>query len=107
MIKLSDHELLLIESHRLTEFDAPMPRSRDGVLIHYLDTHIPHSFGAMTLLAPEGRTLLQVIVTGGNDEQVLDAVFYEGNSIDVAGYHITVNQANLDSDLVSISQIPD
>ena len=107
MLKLSEHELLLIESHRLTEFDAPMNRSRDGVLIQYVDTHIPHGQGAMTILAPKGRTLLQVSMPGGNQEQVLDAVFYEGNSIDIAGYHITVNQANEDSDLVSISKIPD
>lgn len=107
MLKLSEHELLLIESHRLTEFDAPMVRSRDGVLIQYLDTTIPHGYGAMTILAPKGRTLLEVTTNGGNTEQVLDAVFYEGNSIDIAGYHITVNQANEDSDLVLISKIPD
>lgn len=107
MLKLSAHELLLIESHRVTEFDAPASRSRDGVLIQYVDTRIPHGKGTMTLIGPKGRTLIQVTRKGGDTQQVLDAVFYEGNVIDIAGYHIAVNEALETSDIVSFSKIID
>ncbi|MEK9536261.1 MAG: hypothetical protein VWZ99_03850 [Aquiluna sp.] len=106
MIPISEHELVLIESHRETAFDFPSTRSMDGVLIHLLDTRIPHGDGAMTVLAPEGRTLIHLSQEGGNQTQVLDAIFYEGNSIRINGVEIRVSQSLDDSDLVSIETIP-
>jgi M6 family metalloprotease-like protein len=107
MIPMNEHQLILIESHRTTKFDFPEVRSLNGVLMHLLDTRIPHGDGAMTLIAPEGRTLIQIEQNGGNRQTLLDGVFYEGNSIDIFGYHITVNESTPTSDIVSISRIPD
>jgi len=105
MLKLSDHELLMIESHRESKFDFPDVRSLNGVLVQYLNTEIPHGQGAMTLIAPKGRTLLEIHQQGGNRTTVIDGVLYEGNSIDIAGYRITVSESLVDSDIVSFSRV--
>jgi M6 family metalloprotease-like protein len=108
MIKLSDHQLLLVESRRKTRFDAEFARSRDGVMVSLVDTTIPHGQGAITLIAPSGRGLVQAQWPGGEtDIPYLDAILYEGNFIDIAGYHIIVNQAKAESDIVSVSRISD
>lgn len=108
MLPLSEKDMIVIESRRRTQFDMKPQRARDGVLVYHVDTSIPHGEGTITLLAPEGRGLVESVMRGGNgDTPALDAILYEGNSIDIAGYHITVNQAKTGSDIVSVSRIPD
>jgi hypothetical protein len=108
MIKLSETELIAVESRRLTKFDHIPQRSTDGVFIYHVDTSIAHGNGALTALAPEGRTLVSNSMgKGGNNATMLDAIFFEGNTIEIAGYKITVNKALASSDIVSISKIPD
>jgi hypothetical protein len=43
----------------------------------------------------------------GGFDTMLDTFLYEGNSLNMAGYNITVNQAYVGSDIVSISKDPD
>jgi M6 family metalloprotease-like protein len=104
IVKLSETSAVVIESRRKTEFDAPrLSRSREGVLVYHVNTKLGHGEGALTVLAPAGRTLISL----QSEQQSfisLDAILYEGNSIDIAGYHITVNRATQSSDIVSISK---
>ena len=105
ILKLSDTSAVVIESRRKTSFDSQVPqRSRDGVFVYHVDTTIAHGEGPLTILAPAGRKLIYT-KTQQQNMVGLDAVLYEGNSIDIAGYHITVNQAKVSSDVVSISKI--
>ena len=107
ILKLSDTSAVVIESRRKTVFDSQVEqRDRDGVFVYHVDTSIGHGEGPLTILAPAGRTLVSSL-TEFQNQTALDAVLYEGNSIDIAGYHITVNQAKQFSDVVSISKIPD
>lgn len=100
MLKISKTKILVIESHRDTEFDVKTNRSKAGAMIYVVDTSLSHGQGAVTLIAPEGRTLYNV----ENDVPQLDAIFYEGNRLDIAGYHITVNQSDDSGETVSISR---
>jgi hypothetical protein len=106
ILKLSETSAVVIESRRRTAFDSQLDqRSRDGVLVYHVNTAIGHGEGPLTILAPAGRTLIATLKGGGQKATALDAVLYEGNSIDIAGYHITVNQAKEFSDVVSVSKI--
>lgn len=106
ILRLSDTSAVVIEARRATEFDLLTQRSRDGVFIYHVDTTLSHGEGPLTILAPKGRTLVELRGSSGMGTGTsLDAVFYEGNSIDIAGYHITVNERKADSDVVSISKI--
>jgi M6 family metalloprotease-like protein len=107
MLRVSESDLIVIESRRETKFDEPIQRSRNGVLIYHVDATLGHGEGALTLLAPKGRTLINVVYQGGQNETILDAMFYEGNTIEVAGHRITVNEALETSDIVSISKVED
>jgi M6 family metalloprotease-like protein len=106
ILKISETSAVVIESRRRTAFDSQLDqRSRDGVLVYHVNTAIGHGEGPLTILAPAGRTLIATLKGGGQKATALDAVLYEGNSIDIAGYHITVNQAKEFSDVVSVSKI--
>jgi ELWxxDGT repeat protein len=60
-----------------------------------------------------GTSLLKIIGPGGSGASISrftvvgDAIFFEGNTIEIAGYKITVNKALRGSDIVSISKILD
>lgn len=107
ILKLSETSAVVIESRRKTEFDAPrLSRSREGVFVYHVNTKLGHGEGPLTVLAPAGRKLINLQA----EQQsfiALDAMLYEGNSIDIAGYHITVNKADAFGDTVSISKISD
>jgi hypothetical protein len=107
MLKLSETELLIVESRRQTKFDHTPIRSQDGVLVYHVDTSIPHGEGAITAIAPAGRTLVSNRMGEGGFDTMLDTFLYEGNSLNMAGYNITVNKAYVGSDIVSISKDPD
>ena len=104
MLKLSETELLVVESRRQTKFDHTPIRSQDGVLVYHVDTSIPHGEGALTPIAPAGRTLISNRMGKGGYDNMLDTFLYEGNSLNIAGYNITVNKAYVGSDIVSISK---
>jgi M6 family metalloprotease-like protein len=109
MVKLSNNTALVIESRRKTDLETQVGnRSRDGVLVYHVDTSIGHGEGPLTLLAPHGRTLVRSQITPGSDAGPnLDAILYEGNSIEIAGYKVTVNEHKEHSDVISISRVPD
>lgn len=69
----------------------------------YVDTSIGLGEGSLTALAPEGRTLINGISARQNIA-TLDAAMYEGNSIDIAGYHITVNEHKVGSALFQLAE---
>jgi hypothetical protein len=109
IVKLSDNTALVIESRRKTDLETQVGnRSRDGVLVYHVDTSIGHGEGPLTLLAPHGRTLVRSQITPGADAGPnLDAILYEGNSVEIAGYKVTVNEHKEHSDVISISRVPD
>ena len=106
MIRLSDTQLLVVESRRNSRFDRIGNRANEGVLVYVVDSTIGNGEGAITAIAPEGRTFIWDQMPGGNGTEMLDAFLYEGNSIEIAGYKIEVNKAYKGSDIVSISKVP-
>ena len=76
------------------------------MIVYHLDTNIGHGEGPMALLAPAGRTLIDGL-SGNLVDPTLDATLYEGNSIEIAGYRIEVNEARATSDVISITKIED
>lgn len=107
MIKLSDSQLLVVESRRYSKFDRIGLRAKEGALVYLVDTRIGHGEGALTVLAPSGRTIIYDNLFAGAGTSMLDAFLYEGNKIEIAGYRIQVNKAYAGSDVVSISKISD
>ncbi|MFM1779350.1 MAG: hypothetical protein RIS51_495 [Actinomycetota bacterium] len=106
MLRLSETELLVVESRRATEFDNVGRRAKEGVMVFHVDTTVGNGEGALTIIAPPGRKLISDILPGGANTTMLDAFLYEGNRIEIAGYLIEVNKSKLQSDIVSISKIP-
>lgn len=107
ILTLSDTTAVVVESRRKSQFDIQSPRrSREGVIVYHLDTNFGHGEGPMTLLAPAGRTLIDGL-SGNLVDPTLDATLYEGNSIEIAGYRIEVNEARSTSDVISITKIED
>ena len=109
LIKLSDTDVVVVESRRTQEaFDHVNPaRSRDGVVVYHVDATLGHGEGALTLLAPQGRGFVESPMPGGEiPSHTLDAVMYEGNYLDIAGYRLEVNEATATGDTVSISRLP-
>jgi hypothetical protein len=105
LIRMSDTQAIAIESRRSTEFDVDKPanRSREGVLVYHIDTSFGNGAGPMTVLAPEGRTLIYIETKVENDFS-LDSILYKGNSISIGGYVITVNESTEFTDTVSITR---
>ena len=106
MVRLSDSELLVVESRRNSKFDRIGNRANEGVLVYIVNSSIGNGEGAITVIAPEGRTFIWDRMPGGNGTEMLDAFLYEGNKIEIAGYKIEVNRAYKSSDIVSISKLP-
>lgn len=102
VIKTGEHTAVVVESRRVTNFDEITTRSRNGVLVYTVDTSVNHGEGSLKLVAPKGRGLIFPFTTGNRIPQ-LDAILYVGNSVDVAGLHITVNKTGA-TDTVSISK---
>jgi len=108
MIPLDERFQIVVESRRLSQFDvaeAFKTRSREGVLIYVVDASKGQGDGTQILIAPSGRGLYKYSIENKYRTQELDAIFYEGNTVDIAGYRITVNEFRPDRDLVSISRI--
>lgn len=107
MFKLSETEMLVVESRRLSEFalnEAEDWRARQGILVYHIDTTLGNGENFMTLLAPEGRKHVYIETPKHGIQANLDAILYEGNSISVAGLKFEVNSATFDHDVVSVSK---
>jgi hypothetical protein len=102
MLRLSDTELIVVESRRYTKFDRLGNRTKEGVLVYYVNSTIGNGEGALTIIAPQGRTVIWDDLFDGAGTEMLDAFLYEGNYIEIAGYRIEVNKAYQGSDIVSI-----
>ncbi len=113
ILKLSDSKALVVESRRDTDFNFKpsnpdiVKRSKSGVFVYLVDTALGNGQGAITALAPEGRTLIYMPMSDNGGTPHLDYVLYEGNSIEAGGYRITVNAATEFSDTVSIEKLAD
>ena len=108
MIPVNERFQIVVESRRLSQFDvaeAFKTRSREGVLIYVVDASKGQGEGTQVLIAPPGRGLYKYSIERYYRTGELDAVFYEGNTVDIAGYRITVNEFTPERDLVSISKI--
>lgn len=108
MLPIDDRFQIVIESRRLSQFDvasAFKTRSRQGVLIYLVDATKGQGEGTQVIIAPAGRGLYKYSIENSSRMDQLDAIFYEGNAVDIAGYRIVVNQFMEDRDVVSVSKI--
>lgn len=104
MLRTSDTTALIVESRREQPFDeGPTSRSRGGVIVYEIDTTLSHGQGALRLVMPEGRGLIYSY-PGAGGEPSLDAVLYQGNSVEHSGFRVTVNEI-AEFDTVSIQRI--
>lgn len=102
VIRVSPTKAVIVESRRDSRFDELTVRSRNGVIVYTVDTSINHGHGPLALVAPKGRGLFTPFRETGGQRQY-DAILYVGNSVEVAGLHITVNKTGA-TDTVSISK---
>ena len=108
MIPIDERFQIVIEGRRLSQFDvssAFKTRSREGVLIYLVDATRGQGEGTQVLIAPPGRGLYMYSIENSWRTDQLDGMFYEGNTVDIAGYRITVNEFRQDRDVVSVSKI--
>lgn len=104
MIRTSESTALIVESRREQPFDeGPLSRSRNGVIVYEIDTTISHGQGALRLILPEGRGMI-FPYPQASGEASLDAVLYQGNSVEHSGFRVLVNQVGA-TDVVSIEKI--
>lgn len=108
MLPVNERFQIVIESRRISQFDvadASKTRSREGVLVYLVDSTKGQGEGTQVLIAPPGRGLYVYAIETSFATDQLDAMFYEGNTVDIAGYRITVNEFTPERDLVSVSRI--
>ena len=103
MIRTSETEAVIIESRREQQWDeGPTSRKRDGVLVTKIDTTVNHGKGALALQVPEGRGLIYSYADSGGVGSI-DATLFLGNSVEVDGLIIEVNETGA-TDVVSITK---
>ena len=108
MIPINERFQIVVESRRISEFDvasASKTRSREGVIVYLVDSTKGQGEGTQIILAPQGRGLYKYSIGNYWRTDQLDAMLYEGYTIDVAGYRITVNEFQIDRDIVSVQKI--
>ena len=101
VIPLGETSAIVMESRRKVGFDSDMPKSSEGLLVYKVDTSKQDHMGPIQVLSnhpnPMGNT-----IWGGN--MFKDAALKQGESLEVAGYSISVLAAFADGDVVQIQK---
>jgi M6 family metalloprotease-like protein len=102
VIKLSDTEAVVVESRRFDEyFDRATSNSKDGLLVYTIDATKSTAQGSQALLSPRDITKY-IDEKSWRTGHELDAVFFQGDSVEIGGITIEATSIGADSDVVRV-----
>jgi hypothetical protein len=102
VITLSDTKAVVVESRRFDEyFDRATQNSKDGLLVYTIDATRSSSQGSQALLSPRDITKYIDEKTWRTGHE-LDAVFFQGDSVEIDGITIEATSIGADSDVVRV-----
>lgn len=105
VIKMSGTKVVVIESRRIDPaFDIETGNSKNGLLVYTVDSTKSGSQGNQTLLSP--RDIRQYVKEQNTfpDWRELDAVFFQGDSVNVDDLTITAERIGEKSDIVHLTR---
>jgi M6 family metalloprotease-like protein len=103
VIPLGENTAIVMESRRKVGFDSDMPKSSEGLLVYKVDTSKQDHMGPIQVLSNHPNPM-GITIWGGN--MFKDAPLKQGESLEVAGYSISVLAAFPDGDIVQIQKKP-
>jgi M6 family metalloprotease-like protein len=105
IVRISDSLALVIESRRFDEyFDRPSPNDKDGLIVYTVDATKGSAQANQALLSPRDITKY-IVEPMWRATSELDAMFYEGDSVEVHGLVIEAHHIGTAKDVVSVSQV--
>jgi M6 family metalloprotease-like protein len=106
VIKLSDTDAVVVESRRFDDyFDRPSPNSKDGLVVYTVDATRASAQASQALLSP--RDITQWIEEPSwRSWEELDAMFFDGDAVEISGLRIEAVRIGNDSDYVRVTAVP-
>ena len=107
VVKISDSLVIVVESRREDKaFDDPSDESRDGLIVYAVSGNKGSAQGNQQIISPRDITNY-LDVRGDFIANELDAILFQGDSVDVEGIRITNIRSSANADLVQIEKIAD
>jgi hypothetical protein len=107
VIKLSDTKAVVVESRRFDPyFDRVSPNSKDGLLIYQVDATKASAQGSQAIISPRDITKY-IEEHSWRSYQELDAMFFQGDSVEIEGLLIQAYSIGKGSDIVRVKKLKD
>jgi len=105
VIKLSDTKAVVVESRRFDPaFDRKTKHSKTGLLVYTVDATKGSAQGNQALLSPRDITKY-IEEPYWRSWAELDAVFFQGDSVEIDGLKIEAHSIGKDTDVVRVSKV--
>jgi M6 family metalloprotease-like protein len=103
VIKISDTKAVVVESRRFDpQLDRKTRNSKKGLLVYTVDATKGSAQGNQALLSPRDITKYISEPTWRSGSE-LDAVFFQGDSVEIEGIRIEASSIGSDSDVVRVT----
>jgi len=109
IVRTGEHTGFVIESRRPIKWDEGLKayreragRNSEGVLIYEVDTSYGTQEGALRLITPNDRYIVDMAWSNRNPGRHLDALFANGDAATVAGFEVEVRQIGDLEDVVRL-----
>jgi hypothetical protein len=98
VIKVNDHEVLVVESARAAGFNYKLPKSSEGALVYTVNTEETRAEYGLTLLRPQGTAINAKPFVMSNSS------LQKGEYVTYKGIKIQVTEAGPFGDVVTVSK---
>ena len=109
IVRTGEHTGFVVESRRPIKWDEGLEayreragRNSEGVLIYEVDTSYGTQEGALRLITPNGRYVVDMYWSNRNPGRHLDALFASGDAASVSGFEVEVRQIGNLKDVVRL-----
>ena len=106
VIKLNDSKVIVVESRRYDpNFDVDTGNSKDGIIVYQVDALKGTGEGNQKIISPRNISNYLYEENLWWDWRELDAIFFQGDSIQYEGLKIEVVYSGDNSDIVKVSKV--
>lgn len=98
VLKVSDHEVLVVESARAAGFNYKLPKSSEGAIVYTVNTEETRAEYGLTLLRPKGT------VINAKPFILSNASLQKGEFVTYKGIKVQVTEAGPFGEVVTVSQ---
>ena len=106
VIKLSDTKAVVVESRRFdAKYDVETGNSKNGLIAYTVDATKASAQGSQRILSPRDITKYLVEKNTWPDWRELDAIFFQGDSLEIEGIRIEAYSIGTESDVVRVTNV--